>query len=63
VTSAEYAAIGQTVLLTPVGAEPALGVSGKYGPVVTPDAIDANFARLDANKDGKLSLQEYLPAK
>ena len=63
VTAAEYAVIGQPVLLTPVGAEPILGVVGKYGPVATPDSIDANFARLDANKDSKLSLQEYLPSK
>jgi Ca2+-binding EF-hand superfamily protein len=61
VTAAEYTAIGQPVLLTPVGAEPVLGVAGKYGPIARPDSIDANFARLDANKDGKLSLQEYLP--
>jgi Ca2+-binding EF-hand superfamily protein len=63
VTAAEYAIIGQPVLLTPVGSDSAFGVTGKYGPVATPDSIDANFAKLDANKDGKLSLQEYLPAK
>lgn len=28
---------------------------------VPPEAIKAAFTRLDANKDGKLSLQEYLP--
>ncbi len=28
---------------------------------VSPEAIKAAFTRLDANKDGKLSLQEYLP--
>jgi Ca2+-binding EF-hand superfamily protein len=63
VTAAEYAAIGQPLLLTAVGADPILGVAGKYGPIATTDSIDANFARLDSNKDGKLSLQEYLPSK
>jgi Ca2+-binding EF-hand superfamily protein len=63
VTTVEYAVIGQPVLLTPVGSEPSFGVVGKYGPVATPDSIDTNFAKLDANKDGKLSLQEYLPSK
>lgn len=63
VTAAEYAAIGQPVLLTPVGAEPTFGVAGRYGPIATPDSIDASFARLDSNRDGKLSLQEYLPSK
>jgi Ca2+-binding EF-hand superfamily protein len=29
---------------------------------VSPEAIKAAFTRLDGNKDGKLSLQEYLPA-
>lgn len=29
---------------------------------VSPEAIKAAFTRLDRNKDGKLSLQEYLPA-
>jgi hypothetical protein len=28
---------------------------------ISPDAIKAAFSGLDANKDGKLSLQEYLP--
>lgn len=63
VSAAEYSAMGEPVLLTPAGSEPLLGVTGKYGPVVTPDSIDSEFAKLDANKDGKLSLDEYLPRK
>jgi len=31
------------------------------GPKVSPETLSAAFNRLDANKDGKLSLQEYLP--
>ncbi len=31
------------------------------GRTVSPDAIKASFEKLDANKDNKLSLQEYLP--
>jgi Ca2+-binding EF-hand superfamily protein len=30
-------------------------------PKMTPDKLQASFAKLDANKDNKLSLQEYLP--
>jgi Ca2+-binding EF-hand superfamily protein len=58
----EYAAIGKPVLLMPVGSEPAFGVTAKYGALVSSGAVDSSFAKLDANKDGKLSLQEYLPA-
>lgn len=36
-------------------------VTVRGGPKVSPDAIKAAFAKLDANKDKKLSLQEYLP--
>ena len=31
------------------------------GPKIFPEALKAAFTRLDANKDGKLSQQEYLP--
>jgi Ca2+-binding EF-hand superfamily protein len=58
----EYSAIGQPLLLLPINADPTFGAPGKYGPIATPQSIDANFGKLDANKDGKLSLQEYLPA-
>ena len=38
---------------------PKVGIPGMKD--VSPDAIKAAFVRLDGNKDGKLSLQEYLP--
>lgn len=38
---------------------PQIDING--GPKASPEAISAAFNRLDANKDGKLSLQEYLP--
>ena len=43
----------------PDAAAPEISISG--GPKASPAAISAAFKRLDANKDGKLSLQEYLP--
>ncbi len=38
---------------------PQVDIPGMKKP--SPEAIKAAFTRLDANKDGKLSLQEYLP--
>lgn len=38
---------------------PQIDING--GQKASPEAIAAAFKRLDANKDGKLSLQEYLP--
>jgi Ca2+-binding EF-hand superfamily protein len=38
---------------------PEVTISG--GPKISPEAIKATFTKLDANKDNKLSLQEYLP--
>jgi Ca2+-binding EF-hand superfamily protein len=57
----EYSELSQPVLLTPVGAILEFGVSGKYGPVASQPALEAEFARRDADRDGKLSLKEYLP--
>lgn len=36
-------------------------VTVQGGPVISPEAIGAAFIKLDANKDNRLSLQEYLP--
>ena len=38
---------------------PQIQING--GPKASPEAIAAAFKRIDVNKDGKLSLQEYLP--
>jgi Ca2+-binding EF-hand superfamily protein len=57
----EYQALSATMLSYPADAIPALGVAGSYGPLMTPETLDAAFKGRDANKDGKLSLEEYLP--
>lgn len=62
-SEAEYARIVSPPLPHPDGPDtpdqPKIEMS--RGLDVSPDAIKAAFKRLDANKDGKLSLDEYLP--
>ena len=40
---------------------PAVPIPPGDGPKMTPERLQASFAKLDANKDNRLSLQEYLP--
>lgn len=40
---------------------PAVPIPPGDGPKMTPERLQASFAKLDANKDDRLSLQEYLP--
>jgi Ca2+-binding EF-hand superfamily protein/Arc/MetJ-type ribon-helix-helix transcriptional regulator len=61
--ASEYAALGTSFVLYPADAVLELGVAAKYGPLVSPATIEDEFAKHDADHDGKLSLQEYLPAK
>jgi Ca2+-binding EF-hand superfamily protein len=57
----EYEALSATVLAIPVDAITAFGTAGQYGPLMAPETLDAAFKAHDLNKDGKLSLDEYLP--
>jgi hypothetical protein len=59
--ASEYVGLGTSFILYPADAILELGVSAKYGPLVSSPTLDAEFAKHDADRDGKLSLQEYLP--
>jgi Ca2+-binding EF-hand superfamily protein len=64
-TQAEYAKIMNPPIPALGGAGappvPATPIPPGDGPKISADALKANFTKLDANKDNKLSLQEYLP--
>lgn len=57
----EYASIGASLLILPANTDTTLPTAAKFGPLAAPAVLESNFKALDANKDGKLSLQEYLP--
>lgn len=59
----EYSGLGTKFILYPSDAVLELGVAAQYGPVVSAETIEAGFARHDADKDGKVSLKEYLPSQ
>jgi len=60
VTEAEYAKIGQPIVIKIDGAEADAKVAEALGKVASPEKLKAEFARRDKNKDRKLSLSEYL---
>jgi Ca2+-binding EF-hand superfamily protein len=59
--AAEYQTLSTKLVSYPVDAITALGVTAGYGAIMTPETVDADFKARDTNKDGKLSLKEYLP--
>jgi Ca2+-binding EF-hand superfamily protein len=63
-TQAEYAQIANPPIPA-LGGDPPVPTPptppGDGRPKLTPEVLKANFVKLDANEDGKLSLQEYLP--
>jgi Ca2+-binding EF-hand superfamily protein len=60
---AEYGQLNSNMIVYPADAEGYFSTNAKFGPPASSDALKAEFDRLDADKNGKLSLQEYLPAR
>jgi Ca2+-binding EF-hand superfamily protein/antitoxin component of RelBE/YafQ-DinJ toxin-antitoxin module len=60
--ASEYSALGRSFVLYPPDAILELGVAAKGGRAASPATLEAEFAKHDADKDGKLSLEEYLPS-
>jgi Ca2+-binding EF-hand superfamily protein len=60
VTEAEYAKIGQPIVIKIDGADADPKVAEALGKVASPEKLKSEFVRRDKNKDGKLSLAEYL---
>jgi Ca2+-binding EF-hand superfamily protein len=62
--ASEYSALGKSFIAYPPEAILELGgVPAKYGPAASGATLEAEFAKHDADKDGKLTIEEYLPAK
>jgi Ca2+-binding EF-hand superfamily protein len=62
-TAMEYAQIA-TPPLSQLGGDPPVPdvpIPPGDGPNLTPERLQSSFAKLDVNKDNRLSLQEYLP--
>ena len=57
----EYAKIVAPPMPKVDGHDQDIDIKVQGGPKISPDALKAAFAKLDVNKDNKLSLQEYLP--
>lgn len=61
-TAEEYGGMSVELIVSPAGADTRVMTPGSLGALVSVEALDAEFGRLDTNKDRKLSLDEYLPA-
>lgn len=59
--AAEYEALARPFLLVPSGVDPAFGVSAKFGGLRSQQALEPEFVRRDADRNGVLSLEEYMP--
>jgi hypothetical protein len=59
-TRQEYSGIAVTLIVTPEGHDTRIMTKGSVGAVVSREAINAEFSRLDRNADDRLSVDEYL---